>query len=419
VPPGMPDAVGVPCSLQVLFNSQRPSDVWVTRRWETDDAHPNVPDPPDSPKGSMRPLAEAIVATANATLGLLVSTGGAPAVAVGTIIGGIIAGPFGGLIGSLAGASVTVTVTDLVVELDALLATGNAPFGSIVAAALNGLWKIPGGSLAVPFINYMVIDDDFKTKVRDGRRGLHYLISTGTKEGGDQDDYRVDSAEFVFDAMTPGYLNFLEEVISVAPLFPQAGIISLRPSLSSSALLSMHHVPGHRAISIEIASIKNLAGNLAWFTYLENACIRHQGRPHWGQRNKLDDMQVATLYGDALNEWREALFAVVDDSKVFSNEFTRRRGLEPEGIVREVTAVKKRRGAITHLCKDGQPWSPITVSDAIAQIRSGRARYVARSDETRAVIRVVRDGHGGFYLRTQADRTAEDNLDNLPVSTAH
>ena len=33
-PAGMEDAVGEPYFLQVVFNSQRPSDVWVKRRWE-------------------------------------------------------------------------------------------------------------------------------------------------------------------------------------------------------------------------------------------------------------------------------------------------------------------------------------------------------------------------------------------------
>jgi hypothetical protein len=40
----------------------------------------------------------------------------------------------------------------------------------------------------------------------------------------------------------------------LAPLFPQAGIVSLRPTLRSSALLSMHNVTSNRAISVEIAA---------------------------------------------------------------------------------------------------------------------------------------------------------------------
>jgi hypothetical protein len=178
----------------------------------------------------------------------------------------------------------------------------------------------------------------------------------------------------------------------------------------------MHHVNGRRAIAIEIASVKNLLGNAAWMSYVHQAAIRHNGRPHWGQYNKLDAPTVAMLYGSSLNEWREALLGVSGTSTLFSNDFTRRRGLEPKGVVREVTSVKKRRDKITHLCNDGASWSPIAVKDAIEQIRGGLAGYVTRRGEYGALIRAVSDGHGGYYLRTQSDRTSGDNLDNLPLS---
>lgn len=87
-------------------------------------------------------------------------------------------------------------------------------------------------------------------------------------------------------------------------LYDQAGYISLRPSRSSTALLSMHNVNGPFAMSIEIASLKNLSGNLAWMSYVQQAAIRHNGRPHWGQENKLDAGTVAMMYGRALNDSR-------------------------------------------------------------------------------------------------------------------
>lgn len=414
IPAGMEDAAGVPYFLQIVFNSQRPNDTWVTRRWETNDF--TKPDVIDPPQGSKQELAITIVAVANATLGLLAGTAGAIGGAVGGIIGSILAGPFGGLIGSAAGASLAVTITDLVTELDAMVATGNALFGSVVAAALNALWKIPGAAYAIPHINYMVIDNDFSKKKIEGRRGPHYLISTGSRADSDQDDFRVDSIELVFDATKAGYLDFLDEVMALAPLFPQAGIISLRPSLTSSALISMHNVPGGRAVSIEIASLKNLPGNAMWMAFVHEAAIRHNGRPHWGQYNKLDAITVAALYNESLNDWREALSSVVGNSTLFSNAFTRQRGLEPQGMVREVTSVKKYRGTITHLCNDGQLWSPVSVSQAIEEIREGTARYITRHNKSMALIKVVKDGKGGFYLRSQSDKTSADNLDNLPLS---
>jgi hypothetical protein len=405
VPAGMEDAMGVPYFLQILFNSQRPADVWVTRRWET-----TAVDKMDSefkPMGYFQDLAVKIIATANAAL-----LGGGVAAGVGTAVAGVLLGPFGVLLATGIGTTVAAPIVDLVAELDALLLSGNAPFGAIVAAALNALWKVPGAAFLIPELNRMVLENNVGKAIR----GSHYLVTTGRREDSDQTDFRSDSIELVFDAMTADYLDFLDEIMPVAPLFPQAGYISLRPSLRSNALLSMHHVTGKRAISIEIASIKNLLGNAAWMAFVHQAAIRYNGCPHWGQYNKLDAVTVAMLYGDSLNAWREALFSVSNTSTVFSNEFTRQRGLEPLGIVREVTSVRKRSGTITHLCNDGQSWSPVAVSPAIQEIQARTVKYIARRGDSAALIKVVNDGRGGFYLRTQADQTSADNLDNLPLS---
>jgi hypothetical protein len=90
---------------------------------------------------------------------------------------------------------------------------------------------------------------------------------------------------------------------------------------------------------------------------------------------------------------------------------------EPRAVAREVTSVKKHHGTITHLCNDGETWSPVAVDAAVDQIRSGLASYVTRRGEYGAPIKVVSDGHGGYYLRTQTDQTPADNLANLPRST--
>jgi hypothetical protein len=150
-----------------------------------------------------------------------------------------------------------------------------------------------------------------------------------------------------------------------------------------------------------------------------HAAVRRNGRPHWGQYNKMQALDTAMLYGDELNKWREGLLALQRvtqqaDSKIFSNAFTRQRGLEPVGIARDVTSVKKKHGTITHLCNDAAAWSPVTVEQAIEEIRSGTIRYFARREDSSAPIVVVSDGHGGFYLRTRADSTSRDNLDKLP-----
>src|SRR5206468_1068859 len=117
-------------------------------------------------------------------------------------------------------------------------------------------------------------------------RGLHYLMTSGTRADSDQTDFVSDSLEVVFGATTSDYLDFLDDVLAISPLFPQAGYVSLRPSLSSKASLSMHNIGSARAISIELATIKPLLGNGPWLAYCHHAAVRRNGRPHWGQTTR-------------------------------------------------------------------------------------------------------------------------------------
>ncbi len=125
-------------------------------------------------------------------------------------------------------------------------------------------------------------------------------------------------------------------------------------------------------MSIEIASVKFLPGNAARLAYVHQAAVRRYGRPHWGQDNKLHPVSTAMLYSETLPQWREALLGVTKLSTQFSNAFTRARGLEAAGIFRLVTSVRRSKGATTHVCNDYQPWSPVPVAEAIAQIRQAR-----------------------------------------------
>jgi hypothetical protein len=419
VPAGMDDAAGVPYFFQVLFNALRPNDVWVTRRWETAQQPPTYPDIAGAPGPNLRDIAIAAVALLHTALDVALGTVGATTAAVGDIVGAFFGLPF---LGDLASVTITstaaATLTETMARIDAMMARGDFNAGIVVTSVIDALWKIPGMSLAVAEVEYQLLNGRL---ARTGR-GLHYLMTSGTRADSDQTDFVSDSLEVVFDATTSDYLDFLDDVLAISPLFPQAGYVSLRPSLSSKASLSMHNVRSARAISIELASIKPLLGNGPWLAYCHHAAVRRNGRPHWGQYNKMQALDTAMLYGDELNKWREGLLALQRltqqaDSKIFSNAFTRQRGLEPFGIARDVTSVKKKHGTITHLCNDATSWSPVTVEQAIEEIRSGTIRYFARREDSKAPIVVVSDGHGGFYLRTRADSTSRDNLDKLPVST--
>jgi FAD/FMN-containing dehydrogenase len=393
VPAGLDDATGTPYFVQLLFNSQDPSDLWAHRRWETTvEASIPVDGQHITARSTSHDLAVAIVAAANVAL--------LAAANVAAIAGlGLVA----------------LYLTGLTVYFNSLVTRRDFVLGSVVAAVLDTLWKVPVVAALVPRINHMVLDDRFKTAVRDGRRGPHYLLTAGTRAESDNSDYKGISIEVVFDATVPAYLDFLDDILGIAPSFQQAGYISVRYSRRSHSLLSMHNVSGDQAVSIEVASLKGLPGNDAWMRYVHDVAVRRNGRPHWGQYNRLDELSVITLYAAHLNSWREALLRVNGPSMTFSNRFTRGRGLEPQGIAREVTAVKRegRLRRITHLCAEGADWSPVPASLAIQQIESGAVQYFTRAGTLTSPIGVVQ-GRTGRYLRSRADAGVADNLDRLP-----
>jgi len=73
---------------------------------------------------------------------------------------------------------------------------------------------------------------------------------------------------------------------------------------------------------------------------------------------------------------------------------------------------KDKDGDITALCGDGY-WSPRLKADAISDIEKGLHTYHVGTGVKRVEIRVVK-GTSGKYLRTDPDKTARNNLDDLP-----
>lgn len=74
---------------------------------------------------------------------------------------------------------------------------------------------------------------------------------------------------------------------------------------------------------------------------------------------------------------------------------------------------KDRDGDITSLCNPGEVWSPRSKQNAISDIESGAHRYYVREEGDGAWVYVV-NGPRGKYLRTTADASNKNNLDNLP-----
>ena len=82
---------------------------------------------------------------------------------------------------------------------------------------------------------------------------------------------------------------------------------------------------------------------------------------------------------------------------------------------RQVTTTQKDEdGDILALCKPGEFWSPRQKRDAIDDIEGDQHSYFVNVPGVgRADIHVV-NGPNGKFLRTDPDRTPQNNLDELP-----
>ncbi len=75
---------------------------------------------------------------------------------------------------------------------------------------------------------------------------------------------------------------------------------------------------------------------------------------------------------------------------------------------------KDRDGDVTALCNQGASWSPRLKAGAISDIETLTHRYYVQEVGTQRVYVQVVNGRSGKYLRTTADASSGNNLDNLP-----
>ncbi|HEX7892484.1 MAG TPA: D-arabinono-1,4-lactone oxidase [Ramlibacter sp.] len=209
--------------------------------------------------------------------------------------------------------------------------------GCAIACGMNRLWENPLGPHAVRGILTHILNEQLKPAIEQGRRGPHWLVTSGTRAASHNKSYTGDGIEVVFDATRPEYLQFLRVILDAAPRYSQAGWISVRPSRASRATLSMHNVAGAHAMSIEATTATGLADNEAWLGWVHEQAMAYGGRPHWGQFNTVNERQVRTLYGAGLDNWKASLFEASGQSTTFSNAFSRVRGLEPAAGERSVS----------------------------------------------------------------------------------
>lgn len=74
---------------------------------------------------------------------------------------------------------------------------------------------------------------------------------------------------------------------------------------------------------------------------------------------------------------------------------------------------KDKDGDITSLCNRGEDWSPRAKILAIGDIEARTHTYYVREESDRADVVVYTGDDGKKHLKTVADRSSKNNLDNL------
>jgi hypothetical protein len=165
----------------------------------------------------------------------------------------------------------------------------------------------------------------------------------------DQKDYRniscevnVDSVEIFFDAVDQRLVAFVDGLIGFEMIQEFqgkafVGYASLRFTRRTRALIGMQKFD--MTCSIEVACLRDVSGSQE----LVDHAVALARNPtygavlHWGQRNDWTRDEVERVYGNdpltpggKLGIWRQALRDITGDGALdgFSNEFTRRTGLE-------------------------------------------------------------------------------------------
>lgn len=156
-------------------------------------------------------------------------------------------------------------------------------------------------------------------------------------------EWNVESVEVFFDATDSRLVAFVDALIAfemAQELQGKAflGYASLRFTGPTRATLGMQRWA--TTCSIEVAGLVDLSGSRELVAYATRLALNPNigGILHWGQRNTASAEDVERLFGTdvdpgggPLGAWREQLSRVATRGDAFSNAFTRRTGLEPEG----------------------------------------------------------------------------------------
>jgi hypothetical protein len=157
-----------------------------------------------------------------------------------------------------------------------------------------------------------------------------------------------------------------------------------------------------------------------------NADFNAGGMLHWGlendtlTRDRFENSAVTQRYRDTSFS-KLVVFKAIKKMlqgghpPVFDNWFVKRLGLDDYLCeMREVKRTQKRGRNVIGLCNPGQPWSPVSETQAVRDIRSRGIRYFVNTTGRPVFVNVMNGGENGHFLQTTPDGVRENNLIELP-----
>lgn len=137
------------------------------------------------------------------------------------------------------------------------------------------------------------------------------------------------SAEYCFPLKDNAYMAAIDELIQLVEENTKRGLhhntpFGIRFVAPSKAYLSM--MQGEEMCTVETALLGGTHGWRAMLRSYEEVCLRHNGRPHWGQYHELTGRHgwFQQRYPFA-NDWLRVM-KKMDPKGIFQNQFTRRMG---------------------------------------------------------------------------------------------
>ena len=212
---------------------------------------------------------------------------------------------------------------------------------------------------------------------------------------------------------------------------PLVGYIAIRVVPATQTLMGMEQFADF-SVMIELFSFRTPESLNLFQSIMDdladwNSRFFDGGMLHWGlendalSRDRFENSAVTRPYRTGSPSSKLVVFKAIkkmlqgDHPPVFDNWFVRRLGLDDYLCeMREVTHTQKRGRNVIGLCNPGQPWSPVSETQAVRDIRSRGIRYFVNTTGTPVFVNVMDGGETGHFLQTTSDGIAANNLIELP-----